>query len=220
MKALPFIFIAGLAAAAPALAGLWTDDYEDAVAQAKAEGKFLFLDFTGSDWCGWCIKLDNEVFSKSEFKSFAKDNLIPVEVDFPHGKSLSSKTRDQNEKLKQKHGIRGYPTIILLDPDENVIGKTGYKAGGAEAYVEHLEEIIQPHRSKVKPQGPSAGDTAGPAGGFRTWTSASGNTVEARYVQRIGYSVTLQTQDGRTMKIGIDSLSEGDQEFLRSIRAL
>ena len=70
-------------AVAGAAAG-WDDDYEKAVAQAKAEKKMVLLDFTGSDWCGWCIKLDKEVFSQPEFKDYAKENLVLVEVDFPN----------------------------------------------------------------------------------------------------------------------------------------
>src|SRR5687767_6717334 len=89
----------------------WDDDYEKALAKAKAENKMVLLDFTGSDWCGWCIKLDKEVFSKKEFKDYAKENLVLVEVDFPQGKNQSKKLKEQNAKLKQEFGVRGFPTI-------------------------------------------------------------------------------------------------------------
>lgn len=120
----------------------WTDDYEAAKAQAKKENKVILLDFTGSDWCGWCVKLHEEVFSKKAFKDFAKDKLILVEVDFPHNKRQSKKLIEQNNALKQEFGVRGYPSIILLDADGKKIGKTGYQEGGAEKYVEHLKTLI------------------------------------------------------------------------------
>jgi thioredoxin-related protein len=87
------------------------------------------LDFTGSDWCGYCIKLDEEVFSKPSFKKFAKENLVLVELDYPRGKNLPKKTKEQNDSLKSKYGISGYPTIILLDSDGKEAARwIGYKA--------------------------------------------------------------------------------------------
>ena len=110
-------------------AGGWTDNYEKALAQAKTEKKLVLLDFTGSDWCGWCIKLDKEVFSKADFKNFAKENLVPVTLDFPHGKKLPKHTADQNAKLKGEHKVSGFPTLVLLDAD----GKTVSRWGGYSA---------------------------------------------------------------------------------------
>ena len=89
MKTLLLTTLALLAAATTLLAKTgWDDDFEKSLAKAKEEKKMVLLDFTGSDWCGYCIKLDEEVFSKSAFKKFAKENLVLVELDFPRGKSL------------------------------------------------------------------------------------------------------------------------------------
>jgi thioredoxin-related protein len=126
-------------------AGGWTDNYEKAVAQAKAEKKLVLLDFTGSDWCGWCMKLDKEVFQKSDFKNFARENLVPVTVDFPHGKKLSKKTADQNAKLKSEHGVSGFPTIVLLNADGKVINKWG---GYSEKFLEELKAKVAEAKSK------------------------------------------------------------------------
>jgi protein disulfide-isomerase len=106
-----------LLAATVARADLWTDDYEEAKAQAKAENKFLLLDFTGSDWCGWCKRLDAEVFEKSDFKNYAKDNLVLVKLDFPRGFNL--KKKDGGAERQTGQGVRHHrlPSIILLDPD-------------------------------------------------------------------------------------------------------
>jgi thioredoxin-related protein len=107
----------------------WDDDYEKSLAKAKEDQKMVLLDFTGSDWCGYCIKLDEEVFSTSAFKRFAKENLILVELDYPRGKNLPKKTKEQNDGLKSKYGIRGYPTIILLDSEGKEAARwVGYKA--------------------------------------------------------------------------------------------
>lgn len=120
----------------------WTEDYEAAKSQAAGESKDLLMDFTGSDWCGWCIKLVDEVFSKDEFKAYAEKNLVLVELDFPRDKSkLTEETIAQNNKLKEDFGIRGYPTIYLTDAKGRPYAKTGYKRGGPEAYIAHLEEL-------------------------------------------------------------------------------
>ena len=102
----------------------------------------MLLDFTGSDWCGWCIRLKEEVFSKKSFQAYAKDKLVLVQVDFPRKKGQSKELKEQNRTLAEKYGIRGYPTIILLSPDGDFMQQTGYQAGGAEAYIKHLEGLI------------------------------------------------------------------------------
>lgn len=120
----------------------WMTDFEAAQAKAKAENKPLLIDFTGSDWCGWCIRLDEEVFSQPAFSQYAADELILVEIDFPRRKSQPAELKEQNQALMQKYGIRGYPTILVLSPEGELIEKTGYRRGGAEAYVAHIKEIL------------------------------------------------------------------------------
>src|SRR5215218_2627951 len=134
------LFLAVLCLLAPvaSAANGWDDDYDKALAKAKAEKKMVVLDFTGSDWCSWCMKLDKEVFSKKEFKDYAKDNLVLVEVDFPQGKKQSKKLKEQNEKLKTEHAVRGYPTIIVLNSEGQKAGQLGYQAGGPVPFIEKL----------------------------------------------------------------------------------
>src|SRR5258708_35916882 len=88
----------------------WMTDLPKAEARAKAEKKLVMLDFTGSDWCGWCIRLNKEVFSKPEFAQYAKDNLVLVEVDFPRKKEQPEELKKANESLQTKYGVQGYPT--------------------------------------------------------------------------------------------------------------
>src|SRR5436190_8244706 len=91
----------------------WLTDLPKAQAQAKTEKKLVMLDFTGSDWCGWCIKLNKEVFSKPEFAEYAKKNIVAVEVDFPNKKKLDAAQKQANDALAKKYEIKGYPTIIV-----------------------------------------------------------------------------------------------------------
>lgn len=211
--------LTALAFAAPAGAGLWIDDYDAALRQAKAESRFVLLDFTGSDWCGWCKRLDGEVFSRSEFKDFARDNLVCVTLDFPRGYQLPQKTVDQNQKLADAHGIQGFPTIVLLDPAGTKIGQTGYQPGGAEEYVKHLDSFIAPHRAKWGPvKAPVAEAAAKLPAGFRTWTSARGSTVEARVEQRVGDLLYLRDRAGKQIRIPVSALSIDDQKILAGPR--
>ncbi len=123
-------------------------DFKKALSDARASGKYIMLDFSGSDWCGWCIKLEKEVFSKDAFKDFAEKNLVCVLVDFPRKNKQTRDLKQQNRDLATKYGIRGYPTIIILSPDGELVGKSGYLRGGSRKYVLHLNEIIERHRAK------------------------------------------------------------------------
>lgn len=122
----------------------WMTDYDAAVAKAKKEKKDLLLNFTGSDWCGWCKKLSGEVFVHESFAKFANKNLVCVTVDFPRRKKISPEESQQNKELAGRYGIQGFPTIIILDKNEKPLLRTGYQAGGPEKYIEHL----QPHLTK------------------------------------------------------------------------
>jgi thioredoxin-related protein len=131
----------GLAVSASAGDG-WMTDFEAAKAKAKAENKSLLLDFTGSDWCGPCIVLKQEVFSQPAFKEYAAAELVLVELDFPRGKEQSAELQAQNEKLSTLYGVVGFPTLLVLSSEGELIGRTGFGLGGAEAYVEHIKEIV------------------------------------------------------------------------------
>ena len=142
-KAIKMIIAISLFMAVSLQAKDWETDFKKATASAKKSGKYMLVNFTGSDWCGWCIKLDKEVFDKREFKKYAKKNLIMVKLDFPKGKKLSKKLQKQNSELAKKYGVRGFPTILILNSEGEQVTKTGYKAGGPDVYVEHLKKIIE-----------------------------------------------------------------------------
>ncbi len=114
----------------------WMTDLPAAQAKAKQEKKLVLVDFTGSDWCGWCIKLNQEVFSTKQFADFAKDNLVLVEADFPNKKKLPP---DQ---------VKGFPTIILLNPEGKTLWtQVGYMRGGPKAWIAEIEKHTGPKSS-------------------------------------------------------------------------
>jgi len=120
----------------------WTTDYEKALAKAKEEQKDLLVEFTGSDWCKFCIMLNNEVFKHDPFMKGVADNFILVELDFPNDKTgLDPSTIEQNESLKARFKPPGYPTVFLVDANDRPYAMTGYQEGGPEAYVQHLNEL-------------------------------------------------------------------------------
>jgi thioredoxin-related protein len=136
-------FYASTAILATAGGANWLTDFE-AAKKAAAEGKQdMLLDFTGTDWCSWCIKLREEVFDKEAFQAGTKDKYVLVELDFPRKKELDEKLKAQNESLREKFQVEGYPSIFLCDATGKPFAKTGYQQGGPEAYLKHLEELTQ-----------------------------------------------------------------------------
>jgi protein disulfide-isomerase len=129
-------------------AGVWQADYDAALKQAAAEKKYVLVDFSGSDWCGWCIKLDKEVFSQPEFIEYAKNNLICVLLDFPRGKELPKAQKDANQALLEKFKVEGFPTVLILNPQGKLIQQTGYQRGGAAKYVEFIKGLIAADQKK------------------------------------------------------------------------
>ena len=117
----------------------FTDNLDEALVKAKAEGKLVYACFSGSDWCYWCKKLEKEVLSDPLFVANVMDDYVLVFIDSPENKALlSNRAKAENEKLTKKYGIRGFPTALILDGNGNRIGKTGYRQGGAVKYAEHL----------------------------------------------------------------------------------
>lgn len=122
----------------------WLTDFEAAKKKAAAENRQILVDFSGSDWCGWCIKLDEEVFQKDEWKSYATNNLVQVLVDFPRDKSGQSEAlKKQNDALGKKYKVRGFPSVLLLDAEGKELARTGYQRGGPFNYIEHVKELLK-----------------------------------------------------------------------------
>jgi len=120
---------------------IWHTSLPAAQATAKEGSKMVLLDFTGSDWCGWCKVLKKEVFQTPEFLDYAKKNLVLVEVDFPQRKKQSAELKKANEELQERFKVRYYPTIILLNSAGKVLGELGYQEGGAKPFIAELEKL-------------------------------------------------------------------------------
>ena len=133
----------------------WLTDYAAAQTQAQRENKPMLLDFTGSDWCGWCIKLDREVFSQPDFQSFAAQNLVLVEVDFPKRKAQSNAQKTANHELARRYKISGYPTLVLVDPQGNELARTGYRPGGPQTLIQELTKHVRVAPSKLSSSSPT-----------------------------------------------------------------
>lgn len=120
----------------------WVQDFEAAKATAAKEKKDLLIDFTGSDWCGWCIKLNEEVFSKDAFRNVVPNDFVLVEIDFPQDETkVTAAIKEQNAGLQKTYAVEGFPTIILADAQGRPYAKTGYEEGGPEKYVAHLATL-------------------------------------------------------------------------------
>ncbi len=119
----------------------WTTDFAHAQARAKTEQKLLLLDFTGSDWCGWCKIMEKEIFSQPAFADYAREKLILVRLDFPRANPLSAELKEQNYALARKFGIRGFPTIVMLNGEGKALAQLGYVKGGPEAFIRELEQL-------------------------------------------------------------------------------
>ena len=117
--------------------GEWTMDFEAAKALALEKNLTLLMNFTGSDWCGWCIKLKKETFNQPAFKDFADKNLVLLEVDFPQGKTLPSAIKKQNDQLQEQYQVQGFPTLVLLNPQGKIIKQqSGYIPGGPKGFID------------------------------------------------------------------------------------
>lgn len=125
----------------------WTTDLDAALDRAAEEDKVVFLYFAGTDWCGWCHRLMDEVLHTTPFEEYASDELVLVLIDFPREGEQSDELRATNNELAKKYEISGFPTVFLLTPDEEVILQTGYLPGGPANYVNRLRNAIDEHEA-------------------------------------------------------------------------
>lgn len=134
-----------LALATGAFAGdlKWHTSLDTAMAESKKTGKPILADFTGSDWCSWCIKLHKEVFAKPEFGAWAKSNVVLLELDFPMKKKQDQAVKKANEALAEKYKIEGFPTVLVLSASGKEIGRLGYEAGGPSVWIKKAETVVK-----------------------------------------------------------------------------
>ncbi len=147
----------------------WTTDYSKALAQAKTENKVVLLDFTGSDWCGWCMKMKADTLDQPQFKHYAAKNLVLVELDFPHQKTLPEPLKQQNHELAKQFQVHGYPCFVLVDATGKELGRQGgYLEGGPAAFIAKLNTFHKPATT--------SGDGWGTSGSWgSSWSTGSGS---------------------------------------------
>ncbi len=133
----------------------WYSNLDEAVGVSMKTQKPLFLFFTGSDWCGWCIRLQNEVFRTPEFKDWASKNVTLVELDFPRKFQLTPELMNQNAQMQQIFEVRGYPTVWFTKPTKvdgktnlEKLGSTGYLAGGPATWIPAANQILAVGKTK------------------------------------------------------------------------
>ena len=129
---------------------VWNNNLKNSIEISKKTKKPLLLFFTGSDWCGWCIRLQTEVFKTPEFKKWANENVVLVELDFPRRTALAPEITEQNNQLQQFFAVQGYPTVWFVngsnvDGKVNIdkLGSTGYLAGGPKVWLETANGILK-----------------------------------------------------------------------------
>lgn len=141
------LFFTGIAQTATNHSGslTWHTDLTKARALSDSTHKPIFAFFTGSDWCGWCHKLQADVFAKEAFITWANEKVILLELDFPRRKQLPAEQVQQNQALQQALQIRGYPTIWMFyavqeansqNINLNTLGSLGYPAGAEKGKEE------------------------------------------------------------------------------------
>ncbi|MBR2439072.1 MAG: thioredoxin family protein [Lentisphaeria bacterium] len=132
----------------------WNHDFSKALDISRKTGKPVFAFFTGSDWCGWCMKLDREILSKRDMVRYLNDNFVLFKADFPRKNQPPKHIMAANSKLQLKYGVRGYPTIIITDGKGTAIGRTGYMKGGPAAMKAVLNKYIRKAPAPKKPVPP------------------------------------------------------------------
>jgi thiol-disulfide isomerase/thioredoxin len=119
---------------------MWRNDLPGALAQAQSEGKLVLLDFTGSDWCPWCIKFDHDVLATEKFAAYAQSKLVLVKLDFPHHTPQDDSLKQANEALSKSFNVDGFPTYVLLNSAGKELGRqVGYAGGGPDAFITELD---------------------------------------------------------------------------------
>lgn len=204
MKSFP-LFTAALLTliAQPCLqASEWLTDLSKAKVQARAENKAVLVNFTGSDWCGWCMKLRRDVLLKPAFRDYAGSNLVLLEIDFPRRKPVAPEVLKVNQQLAQHYGVQGFPTLLLLNSDGSRIGNVNYANGGPRTFLAEVEKLLRPPSETPQPK-PAVRKTATPK--RVTPTAVSSPTNRADFI----LSRIVSTKKSRQAVINNTALAAG-----------
>jgi len=125
----------------------WLDSYEDALQLSKQTGRPILADFTGSNWCPPCKRLKQEIFETPQFKSWAAENVVLLELDFPRPNLQPDWIKKQNQDLSRRYEIRSYPTVLILNSEGQVLGSQGYMRGGPARWIAVADNHIQANQA-------------------------------------------------------------------------
>ncbi len=124
----------------------WSEDLATSAQEARQNQKMILLNFSGSDWCGWCKRLDAEVFSLPAYQEFASSNLVSVLVDFPRGKKQPTALKEKNQQLATHFQVQGFPTLLLFSAEGELIGELGYQPGGPDVFIQSIQQAVARHK--------------------------------------------------------------------------
>jgi len=128
----------------------WLTSFDKASAESQKSGKPILADFTGSDWCPWCIKLRQEVFNTKAFQDWAAKNVVLLELDFPRKKAQDAATKKANAELAKKYKIEGFPTVIFMSATGAQLGHSGYQQGGPSPWIRSAQKILDAKKVAAK----------------------------------------------------------------------
>jgi len=120
----------------------WLVSFDQAKRLSRETGRPILTDFTGSDWCIWCIRLDDEVFAKPAFQAWAEKHVVLLKLDFPESTPIDPAVERQNRTLASAYGIEGFPTVLFLDGNGELLERSGYVRGGPSAWIASAEELL------------------------------------------------------------------------------
>ena len=216
----------------------WDTDFSKAEAKARDGGRYLLLSFTGSDWSDVSLMLKKEVFDTSAFSQYAATNLVCVLLDLPRRTALPKPLREQNQGLVETYRVDNYPTVLLLSPEGEEVGRAGYREGGAAAYVSNLQDLIvqyeQSHPEKAaafakmrETKGLTAEDAyTGPLlekvraqenRPPRVWTLSTGK-ITASLVEEVDGQAVLKRSDGSKLQVATAELGREDQQYIKKLK--
>ena len=164
----------------------FTDNLDEALQKASRENKLVMAVFSGSDWCGWCKKLEKEILSDKEFINSIRTFIIPVYIDNPQNQDLlSDYGKKNNRKTTSKYKISGFPTVLILDKSGTVLNKTGYRRGGAKEYAKHLLGLTSNLPEKTKWLNPIATKI----GDFESKVKKDSEKIRAEIFEELGKDI-------------------------------
>jgi len=126
----------------------WLTDFDRAQTIAAQQGRYIFMAFTSMDTGEWSKKMDDEIFKSEEFKAYARKNLVLLGADYPTASTQPAVLAQQNKTLAEMYNVRGYPTVIVLNPLTQRVVDARYMKGGPAVFLSELDTVIQKDRDR------------------------------------------------------------------------